>query len=134
MGFAWLSHPTDELLSRWRKDEDSLHQEGHWLYKVLQLRDTVYLGPGTIHLVFRLPKGTSTLAASGNLLRRSDVVEWLQVLSKRVEDAVHQDSETSKLLDVFLHLPDALQRLMPPTRTHQRSTADSDLRLGVASN
>lgn len=53
---------------------------------MLRPGNTVYMPPGTVHLVFRQPQGVQTLGMAGHVLRRSaDLDLWLEVLYEECE-------------------------------------------------
>jgi hypothetical protein len=94
MGLAWLSHPRAGVRDAWQRD--TARTAGTWLYRVLCPGDSVYLPPGTVHLVFRKPRGCQTMGMAGNMLRRTDLVVWLETLWKETEVRVEQDEVGSR--------------------------------------
>lgn len=115
IGFAWLSHPCETLLTEWRENEDTQHKKGRWLFKVLRQGDTVYIGPGTVHYVFRRPEGKATMAAAGSVLRRTDMSAWLTILLDQIKDAI-RTRQTPNYSEVVPHLLKAVMHLLDVTQ------------------
>lgn len=90
MGFAWLSHTSDEQLEAVLAGTDAPDEE--WLFKVLRPGDAVYMSPGTPHLVFRLPQGKQTMGLAGHLVRRCDVEQWVQLVMLDAEQGEYHDA------------------------------------------
>jgi len=80
-GFGYLPNPTKEDL----KDASAIKPDGRWRYKVLRPGDTLYMGPGTPHLVFRLPEGKQTLGLASHLVRGVDAERWVEVIRAYVQ-------------------------------------------------
>ncbi|PPJ56043.1 hypothetical protein CBER1_03400 [Cercospora berteroae] len=95
MGFAWLSHPsTIEEHKRWTDTSLNGKPQGKWLMKVFRKGDTVYMPPGTVHVVFRLPEGEQTMATAGHFLRRStDWKNWLTMLVHERDTNIVREQE-----------------------------------------
>ena len=68
----------------------------------------MYMGPGTPHLVFRLPQGKQTAAIAEHVVRRHDVALWLQMLCVEVEMAVGEDETEEGFADVVVSLSDSI--------------------------
>lgn len=126
IGLAWLSNPSENDLEAWRRNDDGYHSNGKWLFNVLRSCDTVYLPPGTVHFVFRLPEGNPTMAASGHLLRRLDTVRWLQVLMMQVQDA-HEVLDKTSLTDIAPQLIEAARLLLPDFEGMDDSESEDEL-------
>ncbi|KAK3636696.1 hypothetical protein LTR56_013997 [Elasticomyces elasticus] len=79
IGFGWLPHASSE--DRQAVFDETIKPDGRWRYKVLRANDTLYMGPQTPHLVFRLPEGRQTLALAGHIVRRVDAELWVHSLA-----------------------------------------------------
>ncbi|RMX99069.1 hypothetical protein D0868_09739 [Hortaea werneckii] len=69
--------------------------EGRWVFKVLRPGDSLYMSPGTPHLVFRLPQGQQTAALAGHLVRRCDVARWVELLTLDVTEGQQRNDGSS---------------------------------------
>lgn len=79
IGFCWQSHPeNDKQRGTWRQNDKKV--AGTYLYRVVRAGQALYMPPGTVHHVFRLPEGKQTLATAGHILQRNAVPEWLKIL------------------------------------------------------
>ncbi|KAK5135634.1 hypothetical protein LTR08_004935 [Meristemomyces frigidus] len=133
IGFAWLSHPSDEELDAWRADRNGGQHatNARWRFKVLRWGDSVYFGPGTVHFIFRHRKGSATLATAGRLLRRSDLAVWLKVLRRYVEDTDVDRSLNDKSFRTTIHLLAVLHSLKLVADDGQAKSEYSELRAFV---
>ncbi|KAI6871559.1 hypothetical protein KC323_g1850 [Hortaea werneckii] len=93
IGFGWLTTPEEAHLQAIVAGEDYI--EGRWLFKVLRPGDSLYLSPGTPHLVFRLPRGRQTAALAGHMVRRCDVGRWVELPALDVKEGQQQNDESS---------------------------------------
>ncbi|KAM3423148.1 hypothetical protein BST61_g601 [Cercospora zeina] len=120
-GLSWLSHPTLEQRMIWTDPGKSDNKpEGSWLYKVFREGDAVYMPPGTVHVVFRLPEGKQTLGAAGHVLRRStDWKNWLKMLiHDKATTLVREGEEAGKdFLAIFGPLVKTLAFLLDQVET-----------------
>lgn len=107
IGLIWRSHPSNQERTNHLNDGYSAALEGTSLYKVLRPGEAVYMPPGTIHTVFRRPSGTHSLAFAGNILRRTALDKWLQLLDQEVADVV-DDCEDVKDGAGYEHIIPAL--------------------------
>lgn len=114
LGFAWADRPSEADLNNWRANEDDCHDKLRWLYRVLRKGDTIFFPPGTIHYVFRLPEGEQTFTASGHLVRRTNITQWLRLMSKNIEDAITAGA-VSDMANIVPHLLEGLERLLKIT-------------------
>lgn len=92
LGLIWRSHPSEQ------ERNDHLYERhqsrGRSLYKVLRPGEAVYMPCGTIHTVFRRPRGNPTLAFAGHILRRTAIARWLELF---LDEADHADSLKNRL-------------------------------------
>lgn len=109
IGCGWLSDPSDEEKTSWLKDV--ARPAGRWLFKVLRPGDAVYMPPGTVHFVFRRPRGGQTMGFASQMLRRADTMAWLRHLRIELEAAVSDEIEDAPyelvvrgLMNGLLHL------------------------------
>nr|POE93380.1 hypothetical protein CFP56_19392 [Quercus suber] len=109
IGLAWQSYPTDE--EREAACSDETRAVGKWLLKVLRKGDALYMSPGTPHLVFRRADKGQTLALAGHLLRRCDMLRWLNLLVEEVngylvnkDDHVPRGDTVRGLIDGASHV------------------------------
>ncbi|GIZ46251.1 hypothetical protein CKM354_000938300 [Cercospora kikuchii] len=123
MGFAWLSHPsTIEQHKRWTDTSKNGKPEGNWLFKVFRKGDAVYMPPGTVHVVFRLPEGQQTMATAGHFLRRStDWKNWLKMLVHERETHIVREQEEagSGYLTIFGPIVKTLRFLLDQVKSDE---------------
>lgn len=81
IGFAWLNATETERMAR----QDGIKPSDRWRFKIMRPGNTVYMPPGTRHLVFRLLEGKQTLATAVRVLRHCDMIEWLQILNMEAQ-------------------------------------------------
>ncbi|KAI6821965.1 hypothetical protein KC340_g12669 [Hortaea werneckii] len=93
IGFGWLTAPEKTHLQAIVAGEDYI--EGRWMFKVLRPGDSLYLSPGTPHLVFRLPRGRQTAALAGHAVRRCDITRWVELLALDVKEGQRQNDDSS---------------------------------------
>jgi hypothetical protein len=97
IGFGWLSYPTDSERAAWNKDQDV--PGDRFRYVVMKPGQTVFFPAGTVHFVFRLPRGAGgghTLAFGGHVLRCSNILHWIKTLiEERASPNVTNEDLTS---------------------------------------
>ncbi|KAI7227748.1 hypothetical protein KC330_g8240 [Hortaea werneckii] len=93
IGFGWLTAPDEAHRKAIVAGEDYI--EGRWVFKVLRPGDSLYMSPGTPHLVFRLPRGQQTAALAGHLVRRCDVARWVELLTLDVKEGQQRNDDSS---------------------------------------
>ncbi|KAK5109444.1 hypothetical protein LTR62_007003 [Meristemomyces frigidus] len=96
VGFGWLSNPTAQEKNDWARNHTS-YIGGRWRYVILRKGMTVYFPAGTTHFVFRHPAAENTLCLGGHILRRSQIVRWIDVLLQqtRMPDSTNEDMSLS---------------------------------------
>lgn len=70
------------------KADEQAVRGGRWVFRVLRPGESVYIGPGTVHCVFRLPEGRQTAGLAGHVVRKRDFGLWVDVLGKEAKVAV----------------------------------------------
>lgn len=83
IGFAYQTTPPTLTPQARRKGS----QSQKWLFKVMRPGDSVYMPPGTFHMVFRQPFGHQTLATAIRVLRYCDVADFLKLVSAEFDNA-----------------------------------------------
>ena len=110
IGFGWLADPTDEEKTSWL--EDVSEPKGRWLFRVLRPGDVVYMPPGTMHFVFRRPGGGQTMGFASQMLRRADMLAWLQHLKIEMGYAVSDVIEDAPYAQIVPGTLNGLLRLV----------------------
>jgi hypothetical protein len=109
IGFAWMSSPTKEEREAWMTNPHC-YTGGRWRYVPLQPGQTVFFGPGTIHLVFRA-RDRQTLALGGHVLQWSGIQRWIQVVLGELKNPATTNEEMKvtapKLVGVVATLVEA---------------------------
>ncbi|SMR58962.1 unnamed protein product [Zymoseptoria tritici ST99CH_1E4] len=86
IGICWLNHPSEKEQMACINTESRIPK--NTLFKVLRSGDAVYMPPGTVHIVWRLPQGGQTMGMAGHILRRGHLDGWLEMLRKELANLI----------------------------------------------
>ncbi|KJX95533.1 hypothetical protein TI39_contig4106g00005 [Zymoseptoria brevis] len=86
IGICWLNHPSEKEQMACINTESRIPT--NTLFKVLRAGDAVYMPPGTVHIVWRLPQGGQTMGMAGHILRRGHLDGWLEMLRKELANII----------------------------------------------
>ena len=116
IGFAWLIANEEERVAR----QGEIEPSNRWRFKVLRQGNSVYMPPGTRHLVFRLPEGKQTLASSVRVVRYCDIVEWLQVLHMEAQHAFDDRNDGVEFVRITRGLVMGARHWIGQAKAHKR--------------
>ena len=122
IGFAWMSHPTEEQQRKWMADPHH-YTESEWRFIILKPGQTVFFESGTIHFVFR-ERGVSTFAIGGHVLRWSAIHRWVQVLYAQLRNPAATNEEMG---DTAVKLVRAVEKLVKEDRARARRLCGDDV-------
>jgi hypothetical protein len=89
VGLAWLTYPSTEEQMACCNDQKRIPERA--LLKVMRKGDAVYMPPGTVHTVVRLPGegGAQTMGVAGHVLRRgANLDQWLEMMGREMQNVV----------------------------------------------